>query len=386
MTSTSLRNRCSHSIAATCCAFLLLGCAAASGAETSPLVLARDGSFYVGGHYVKGAEGQVMDGAMYVHAMIPANVTHRFPIVMIHGINSTGVSFEGTPDGREGWAQFFVRAGYAVYVVDQPARGRSPYYPDIDGPEPASSAFGAQSLAESYTAPEAFNKYPQAHLHTQWPSDDPHKGQPGDPVFDAAISGAVKSIPTATGTSERMIKAAGAALLDRIGPAILLTHSQGGAFGWQIADARHDLVKAIVAVEPALTPTYPPSGSTTTPFGVAVTPITYAPAVTDPAELARAPQDAPDSPDVSRCWLQAAPARQLPTLQGIPIAVVIGEASPLAARSHCVSHYLAQAGVPNDLIRLESVGIHGNSHMMMGERNSEEIARFLDGWLKGRGL
>jgi pimeloyl-ACP methyl ester carboxylesterase len=364
------------------CGLAALSLGTAWSAETSsPLVLERDASFYVGGHYVNGAEGQVMDGAMYVHALIPANKTHRTPIVMIHGINATGVTYEATPDGREGWAQYFVRQGYAVYVVDQPARGRSPYYPDVDGPEPSSSAFGAQALAESYTAPEAYNKYPQAHLHTQWPGDGAHKGQPGDPVFDQQISGAVKSVPTATGTSERLIKAAGAALLDRIGPAILITHSQGGAFGWQIADARHDLVKAIIAIEPALTPTYPPSGSTTTPYGIAVTPITYAPPVTDPTELQRAPQDAPDSADVMRCWLQASPARQLPSLKGIPIAVVIGEASPLAARSHCVSHYLAQAGVANDLIRLESVGIRGNSHLMMGEKNSEEIAGFLAGWL-----
>jgi pimeloyl-ACP methyl ester carboxylesterase len=230
--------------------------------DLPPLVLQHDSSFYVGGHYVNSADGQVMDGAMYVHALIPAKVTHPYPIVMIHGINSTGTTFEGTPDGREGWAQFFVRAGYSVYVVDQPARGRSPYYPDIDGPMLASSVFGAQTLAEGYTASEAYNKYPQAHLHTQWPSDSPHKGQPGDLVFDEFISGAVKSIPTQTGVSERLTREAGAALLDRIGPAVLLTHSQGGAFGWQIADARHDLVKGIVAVEPAATPTFPPSGST----------------------------------------------------------------------------------------------------------------------------
>src|SRR5271168_1992530 len=118
MTQTFRPNRLRSPIGAICGAILLAASATASDAETStPLVLARDASFYVGGHYVKGAEGQVMDGAMYVHAMIPANVTHRYPIVMIHGINSTGVSYEGTPDGREGWAQFFVRAGYGVYVV-----------------------------------------------------------------------------------------------------------------------------------------------------------------------------------------------------------------------------------------------------------------------------
>jgi hypothetical protein len=89
---------------------------------------------------------------------------------------------------------------------------------------------------------------------------------------------------------------------------------------------------------------------------------------------------------VSRCWLQAPPVRRLSTLAGIPIAVVIGEASPLAPTAHCVSKYLAQAGVANDLVRLEAVGIHGNSHMMMVEKNSDQIAAFLGGWLGRHGL
>ena len=44
---------------------------------------------------------------------------------------------------------------------------------------------------------------------------------------------------------------AGIALLDMIGPAIVMIHSQSGTFGWPIADARPNLVKAIVAVEPS---------------------------------------------------------------------------------------------------------------------------------------
>ena len=40
------------------------------------------------------------------------------------------------------------------------------------------------------------------------------------------------------------------ALVDKIGPSILMTHSQGGAFGWPVADARPDKVKAILAIEP----------------------------------------------------------------------------------------------------------------------------------------
>ncbi len=346
-----------------------------------PLVLDKDQSFYVGGVYTPTKDGDIVDGAMYVHALIPAKITHKYPVVMIHGINSTGVTFETTADGREGWAQHFVRAGFAVYVVDQPARGRSPYRADLDGPEPRSDTAGAQGASRAYADPEAYNDYPQAKLHTQWPG----LGKEGNAPFDAYMRGRFDSIATASGLSERQTKAAGAALLDRIGPAILLTHSQGGAFGWQIADARPQLVKAIIAVEPALSPTFPLRATSAPLYGISSTPITYAPPVTDTDKIVPVPQP-PDSPDVSACWLQAAPVRQLPTLQGKPIAVVIGEASPLAQTSQCVSHYLAQAGVPNELIRLGTVGIHGNSHSMMLEKNSDQIANFLETWIGNHGM
>ena len=46
------------------------------------------------------------------------------------------------------------------------------------------------------------------------------------------------------------------ALIDKIGPAILMVHSQAGAFGWPVADARPDQVKAILAIEPNGPPFY----------------------------------------------------------------------------------------------------------------------------------
>ena len=38
------------------------------------------------------------------------------------GGGQTANNFESTPDGREGWATNFLRAGFAVYLVDQPGR------------------------------------------------------------------------------------------------------------------------------------------------------------------------------------------------------------------------------------------------------------------------
>jgi pimeloyl-ACP methyl ester carboxylesterase len=69
--------------------------------------------------------------AMYVESFLPAKPTHKTPIVLIHGCCTTGAGFVSTPDGREGWAKYFVRNGWNTYVVDQPGHGRSPMPEDF---------------------------------------------------------------------------------------------------------------------------------------------------------------------------------------------------------------------------------------------------------------
>src|SRR5579883_3487079 len=150
--------------------------------------------------------------------------------------------------GGEGWAQYFVRRGYAVYVVDQVARGRSAYWSDVYGRLPPSRlAFVEQRFVE----PEAKPMWPQAHLHTQFPGN----GKPGDASFDQFYASQFPSIPSFAQQQE-LNRDALVALLDKIGPALLLTHSQSGAFGWPVADARPNLVKAILAVEPSGPPVH----------------------------------------------------------------------------------------------------------------------------------
>src|ERR1700710_2276052 len=88
--------------------------------DKPPLNLARDGFFYAGGKPTKINGKTYIAGQMYVEFRIPAQQTHPYPIVMVHGGTRSGANWTGTVDGREGWAQYFVRRGYAVYVVDQP--------------------------------------------------------------------------------------------------------------------------------------------------------------------------------------------------------------------------------------------------------------------------
>jgi hypothetical protein len=82
--------------------------------------------------------------------------------------------------------------------------------------------------------------------------------------------------------------------------------------------------------------------------------------------------------------VQRAPARQLPKLAGIPIAVVTGEASYRATCDHCTVKFLVQAGAGVEHLRLEDHGLHGNGHMMMLEANSAEISALLLRWLAAK--
>jgi pimeloyl-ACP methyl ester carboxylesterase len=370
-------------------ATILMGAGAAflsmagARAQTEPLVIAKQGWFFVGGAIDTSREGSPTVGHMYVEFQVPQKVAHPYPVVMIHGGSQTGTNFTGTPDGREGWAQYFLRRGYTVYVVDQVARGRAAQWSQANGPVAAANL---ARLEQRFVAPERFNQWPQAHLHTQWPG----AGKPGDPSFDQFYASQFPSLQDFP-LQQALNRDATVALLDRIGPAVLLIHSQSGAFAWPIADKRPGLVKAIVAVEPNGPPAHDvefkgaPDWFADNPhlkvYGLVDIPLTYDPPVSDTTPLKFVREDKPERPDYVRCWAQPEPARKLVNLQNTPILVVTSEASYHAPYDHCTVRYLAQAGVKSTFLRLPDVGIHGNGHMMMLEKNSDAIAKVMADWL-----
>ena len=352
-------------------------------AQNEPLVIAKQGYFFVGGTIDTSRDGSPTVGHMYVEFQVPQKLAHPYPVVMIHGGSQTGTNFTGTPDGREGWAQYFLRRGYAVYVVDQVARGRAAQWSQANGPV---SAANLTRLEQRFVAPERFNQWPQAHLHTQWPG----AGKPGDPSFDQFYASQFPSLVDFP-LQQALNRDATVALLDRIGPAVVLIHSQSGAFAWPIADKRPNLVKAIVAVEPNGPPAHDvefkptPDWFADNPhlkaYGLVDVPLTYDPPVSDAAPLRFVREDTADKPDHVRCWAQQEPARKLVNLQNTPILIVTSEASYHAPYDHCTVRYLAQAGVKSTFLRLPDVGIHGNGHMMMLEKNSDAIAKEMADWL-----
>ena len=326
-----------------------------------------------------------MGGAMYVEVMVPRQVRSPYPIVFLHGAGQTGVDWLQTPDGRPGWAYNFLEMGYVVYLQDFPARGRSQYVPGVDG-TPGQLNLNirtAPNLEETFTAMATRGNYPQAKKHTQWPGS----GRMGDKVFDDFTKTQVQFL--AGGRQETLTRDANVALLDMINtPVILLTHSQGGAFGWLVADARPNLVKAIVTLEPAAPPirgvdnakvAYAGGGGLS--WGVANSPITYEPAVKEASELRTVLEEAAPAPDKVPCYVQKEPARRLKNLQSIPVLFMVGEGSYHRIYDHCLAKWLNQAGVKTEYVEMEKVGLPGNGHMMMLEKNSADIAKYIGSWL-----
>jgi pimeloyl-ACP methyl ester carboxylesterase len=347
--------------------------------------IARTGFFYVGGHYVGPAGKEVMGGAEYVEVMVPKKIRRRYAIVFLHGAGQTGTDWLQTPDGRAGWAYYFINQGYVVYMVDYPARGRSAYVPDVDGPLTIRTA---PQLEKIWTDLTELGDWPQAKKYSQWPSDDPNKGKMGDPVFDSFAKTQVQFLQGAS--QDKLNLDAHIALLEKIGtPVILITHSQGGLFGWQVADARPKLVKAIITAEPAGPPiqnvdtakqVY--TGKGLLVWGVTSLPVHYDPPINDPSELQVELEPKSDGPGLVPCWLQKEPAHKLVNLQGIPVLEVSGEASYHRVFDSCDAKWLNQAGVKTDYVKLEDVGLPGNAHEMMLEKNSDGMAAFFESWIE----
>src|SRR5271155_3032181 len=121
-------------LAAGLCSIAVSAAAQTARPDPGPLTIARQGSFFIGGHDVKSdtlstppayaASGTITVDQMYVRYQVPAGVPD-VPITLIHGCCLTGKTWETTPDGRMGWDEYFVRIGHPTYVIDQAWRGRS---------------------------------------------------------------------------------------------------------------------------------------------------------------------------------------------------------------------------------------------------------------------
>jgi pimeloyl-ACP methyl ester carboxylesterase len=344
--------------------------------------IARSAFFYAGGKYIGKPGKEIMNGSMYTEIWTPNHIRHSHPIVLLHGNGQSGAIWRQTPDGRQGWAYYLIDQGYTVYMVDEPATGRSSYTPGVDGELEIRTA---QALSSAWTAPLSSNgHFPQMEKYTQWPSQDPHRGTIGDPVFDTFAKGQMQF----SKKSDELAVAAVASLLDTIGkPVILITHAEGGAIGFNVADQRPTLVASMVTVEPAgpqignvdvSRVAY--SGVNPDSWGLTSIPMRYEPPFKGPADI-KVHLGPSERSDEVPCYLQDSPVHKLAGYQGKAILSISGEGSQHRVFDACIPKWVNQAGANAQFVRLEDVGIHGNMHEMFFDRNSDDIIKFIDRWL-----
>ncbi len=225
-----------------------------------PIALRDMGSFHVGGRLVEitgkpireltfapggvpakiDPNGTYQVEQMYVQYFLPANEKGVYPLLMWHGGGLTGVTWETTPDGREGWLNYFLRKGWSVYNSDAVERGRAGWaqYPDIFKSEPVflttSNPFQRFRIGDTYD-----------------PDPTKRKLMPGSQFPNEGYENFTKQgVPRWTTNDDATI-AAYIAEIDRVCPCIIMFHSQAGTFGFKAAQARPDKVKGLIAIEPA---------------------------------------------------------------------------------------------------------------------------------------
>ena len=351
-----------------------VGCAAPTANRPSrtpaPLVIQEQGSFAVGGTVVTapgtfdpitqgsynpaGAvpRGQTLHGDhAYVFYQVPVNA-RRLPLVFWHGHGQSAKTWETTPDGREGFQTIFLRRGHPVYLLDQPRRGRA--------------ARSTQPVTIPATPDEQLwfgifrlGVWPNLYPGVQFPRDSGALDQ----FFRQAVPN--------TGPYDVEVNTnAVAALFDKIGPGVLVTHSQSGTLGWRTAIKNRN-IRAIVS--------YEPGGAFVFPDGEAPPPMTFAGGTLTPPTV---------------------PLSDFTQLTKVPIVVYYSDNIPehpstnpgqdqwrvFRAMARLWWDAVNKHGGDVTLVELPALGIRGNTHFLMSDLNNVEIANHLSQFLRQKGL
>lgn len=339
---------------------------AVSAAEAQkPLQVERQGHFTVGGKtmarpgqydnskFVGWAE-QEEAGQSYrsdhaaVGYQIPVNA-NRHPLVFVHGYGGSGVCWEMAPDGRKGFSTLMLRHGYPTYVMDLPGRGRA-------GRTSATTQVRPVADEMFWFDIWRIGRWPDYNEGVQFPSDSAYLSQ-----FFREM--------TPDLSDHTLDAAAVSALCDKIEPSVLVTHSAGGIPGWFAAMANPS-VRGVAAYEP---------GAYVFPEGEVPERIDGLTGGTDGIPV---------------------PMGQFMRLTQIPIVMYFGDYIPDEPVSdlggenwrvrlqmgrkfaECVNRHGGNA----TLVELPKLGIGGNTHFLMQDLNSGELADLLDQWLHDNGL
>lgn len=344
------------------CLFMASGSASIASGAQGPLSIKSQGSFAVGGTVVtapgdytpfsRAPEGQTLHGDhAYVFYQIPEH-PRKLPMVLWHGFGQFSKTWESTPDGREGYQNIFLRRNFSVYVIDQPRRGNA--------------GRTTKGVTVSTTPDEQF-WFNMFRVGT-WPNFYPGVQFPKDPE---ALNQYFRQMTPDTGPIDIDLNSdAVAALFDKIGEGILVTHSHSGGMGWD-AVLKSSKIRAVAAYEP---------GSNFI--------------------FAEGEVPAPITSKFGDLKASSVPLSQFMKLTRIPIVIYYGDNIPeepsedlgkdqwriRLAMARKWAEAVNKHGGDATVVHLPEVGIYGNTHFPFSDLNNLEVADLLSAWLKEKGL
>ncbi len=330
--------------------------------KRAPLIIREQGSFAVGGMVVTtpgtfdpfkvSPEGQTFHGDhAYVFYQIPVNA-RKLPLVLWHGYRQFSKTWETTPDGREGYQNIFLRRGFGVYLIDQPRRGNA----------------GRSTKPSTLTPVADEQKWFNFFRLGIWPNFFPDVQFSRDPE---ALNQYFRQMTPDTGPIDIDVTSdAVAALFEKIGSGILVTHSHSGGMGWRCAIKSRN-VRAIVA--------YEPGSNFIFPIGEVPPPM---PSSGEPLEAVGVPMP------------------EFMLLTRIPIIMFYGDNIPERPTAYPGQDQwrvrLAMARLWRDavnlrggdvtVVHLPEIGIRGNTHFPFSDLNNLEIADLMYKFLEKKGL
>lgn len=347
-----------------CAALLAVGMTVGSASAMSrPVTIAEQGSFMAGGTVVTAAgdynganpselAGETLHGDhAYVFYQKPVKA-HKYGMVFLHGYGQSSKTWETTPDGRDGFQNIFLERRYATYLVDQPRRGKA-------GRSTVPAQISAKPDDQLWYNTFRIGVWPDAYENAQVPQDK------------ASLDQFFRQMTPDTGAfDETAIADALAAVFEKIGDSVLVTHSAGGGPGWTTA-MRSDKVRGVIALEPGTFPfpegEVPETEATSSPF-----------------------------PAVGK----AVPMEDFLKLAKVPIAVYFGDNIPSEPTANWgqdnwrVRLSLAQKwaavmekyGGDVSIVHLPEIGVKGNTHFMMADLNNAKVADVMEAWMREKGL
>jgi hypothetical protein len=328
-------------------AFLVV--APSLAAHAQPLTIQEQGSFFVGGEHktvarpaigpIPAQSGNITVNQMYVQYQIPLDGDEHVPVVMVHGCCLSSKTWETTPDGRMGWDEYFVRRGRPVYLADQVSRARSGFDPTAfsevgSGQRPPAEMPNILSATHQigWTVFRFGPEYGETFDDLKFPIDAV------DEFYKQMIPDLNAMLPADDNPTWTQLAALGV----RLGGAVLMGHSESGFFPERAALIDPSGVEGIVSIE-------------------------------------------------MPCETNFAPG-EISTLATIPTLVMFGDhlgdvsggpASWADSFETCKTfvEQLNAAGGDAELMHLPALGIVGNSHMLMQDLNSDELADLVIDWI-----